>query len=303
MPGTTAMHQDSSAFIGWASTCTVVRGFINISDTTQLYNGSNKASYGSYLYATGPPDGLVVSLGDRGSAILGFDVPVANRPGPDFAVFENAFDDVFLELAYVEVSSDGLHFVRFPGVSLTPTDDQVPTFGTIEAVRIHNLAGKYRLTYGTPFDLEDIKDSAGIDIGRITHIRVTDVGGCVASPFQSYDSQGHVINDPWPTPFDTGGFDLDAVGVIHDTTKFSPGDGSSTSILVSPNPASYSITFISRYPGKVRMNLSDLTGRILLSRSFTWKIAVDVSVYPAGLYIADFSFTDGSAVIKKIVKN
>jgi hypothetical protein len=33
--------------------------------------------------------------------------------------------------------------------------------------------------------------------------------------YASCDSQGHQINDPWPTPFPTGGFDLDAVGVIH----------------------------------------------------------------------------------------
>ena len=30
------------------------------------------------------------------------------------------------------------------------------------------------------------------------------------------DSQGHQINDPWPTNFPTGGFDLDAVGVINE---------------------------------------------------------------------------------------
>ena len=33
--------------------------------------------------------------------------------------------------------------------------------------------------------------------------------------FSSCDFNGHQINDPWPTPFNTGGFDLDAVGVIN----------------------------------------------------------------------------------------
>lgn len=303
VPGTTAMHRDSAAFIGWASSCTIERGFIDMSDTTVSYSGSNKATYGSYLYATGPADGLVVSLGDQGSALLSFDVPIVNRSGPDFAVFENAFDDTFLELAFVEVSSDGRRFVRFPGVSLTPYDSQVPTFGIIEAVRIHNLAGKYRLSFGTPFDLEDIKDSAGIDIGRITHVRVTDVGGCITPPFESYDSRGHVINDPWPTPFDTGGFDLDAIGVIHDTTKFSPGDDNNTAVQTCPNPGSSILTLVSKHPGKVQMTLSDLAGRKLLSKSFTWKTTIDISPYPSGLYIASFSFTDGSGVNKKIVKN
>ena len=37
--GTTAMHKDSSAFIGWASYCTIQRGYINLADTSVTYNG------------------------------------------------------------------------------------------------------------------------------------------------------------------------------------------------------------------------------------------------------------------------
>ena len=33
--------------------------------------------------------------------------------------------------------------------------------------------------------------------------------------FSSCDFSGHQINDPWPTPFYSSGFDLDAVGVIN----------------------------------------------------------------------------------------
>ncbi|MDA3833964.1 MAG: hypothetical protein PF495_11260, partial [Spirochaetales bacterium] len=59
----------------------------------------------------------VVSLGRGGSITMTFDPPVENGNGWDFAVFENAFNDYNLELAYVEVSSNGNDFVRFDTVS------------------------------------------------------------------------------------------------------------------------------------------------------------------------------------------
>src|ERR1700690_1927855 len=52
-PGTTAMSADSSAFVGWAKSCTVVRGFIDIADTALVYNGTNKATYGDPFYGVG----------------------------------------------------------------------------------------------------------------------------------------------------------------------------------------------------------------------------------------------------------
>jgi hypothetical protein len=301
-PGTTAMHMDSAAFINWASTCIIKRGFINMADTTFLYNGVNKATYGSYLYGSGPADGLVVSLGDQGTALLTFDVPIVDRTGPDFAVFENSFSDTFLELAFVEVSSDGQRFVRFPAVSFTPENEQVPTFGTIDATKINNLAGKYRLAYGTPFDLEEIKDSAGIDLNHITHIRIVDAGGCIQTPYATFDSQGHKVNDPWPTPFDTGGFDLDGIGVIHDSTKVID-DGKLSTIKIYPNPVNYKMTIVSMLTDLVGMKITDLAGRFLMEGSVNRKAKFDLSSFPAGMYLARFSLKDGTSISRKIVKN
>ena len=216
-PGTTAIARDSSIIIDWAKDCQVWRGFINIADTTASYNGFTRASYGSVLYASGPSDEYVISLGDHGYALLTFNPPIVNKAGPDFAVFENSFGDFFLELAFVEVSSDGENFIRFPAITLVPENLQVETFGTIDARLIHNFAGKYRMGFGTPFDLDDLRDSSGVDLNRITHIIIRDAGGCIHPLYATYDSQGHKVNDPWPTPFDTGGFDLDAHGVINNT--------------------------------------------------------------------------------------
>lgn len=219
---------DNSVFVGWATAAVIDRGWVKISDSSLGY-----ASHGSPQNVLGPAQGQdtagVLSLGDAGSAVVTFENPVTNGPGYDFAVFENGFAPnpsepnlMFLELAFVEVSSDGIHYERFEAVSLTQSQTQVPPFGftsTTDTTDIHNFAGKYRRGFGVPFDLDEIKDANSlVDVTEITHIRVVDVVGTLQSEYSRIDSLGNVINDPWPTDFSTGGFDLDAVGVIHEKT-------------------------------------------------------------------------------------
>ena len=195
-PGTTAVYKDSSAITGWATGCQVNRGPIEIDNTELTYDGSSFPTIGSATDATGKADNKVVSLGDGGSAILSFDHPIVNNAGPDFAVFENGFylagsDTLaFLELAFVEVSTDGDRFVRFPAVSNIPTDEQFGNFSYMNAAWVHNLAGKYTANYGTPFDLEDIKDSSGINVNDINYVKVIDVIGNISDKYASYDSKG-----------------------------------------------------------------------------------------------------------------
>ena len=95
-----------------------------------------------------------VSLGRGGSITLAFDHPIRDGLGFDFAVFENAINDSFLELGFVEVSSDGVNFFRFDNDSLTTS--LVASFGEVDPTNVRNLAGKYRQGFGTPFDLEEL---------------------------------------------------------------------------------------------------------------------------------------------------
>ncbi len=211
-PGSTAIYRDSSVFVNWASDCEVTRGWQDISDPLLGFVSFGGDSSGIGQAGTSG----VVSLGDGGSATLSFPFPIVNGPGPDFAVFENAFSDYFLELAHVEVSSDGNTFFRFPSVSNTQTSVQVGAFDSLDARKIRNLAGKYRANYGVPFDLEELNGISGLDLQHIVKVRIVDVIGSIDTAYASYDSSGAPINDPWPTPFASGGFDLDAVGVIND---------------------------------------------------------------------------------------
>ncbi len=154
-------------------------------------------------------------MGDGGIAILSFEMPIKNGEGYDFVVFENSLNDMFLELGFVEVSTNGVHYVRFPSTSNTSTNKQVGSFGSIDATHINNLAGKYRVGWGTPFDLQELADEATIDINAINYVKIVDVIGSIDSLYASYDSKGNVINDPYPTAFSSGGFDLAGVGVLN----------------------------------------------------------------------------------------
>lgn len=223
-PGTTAMHADSSAFVGWATGCTVEPGPMNITNPGAGLAGSGWPAEN----AIGFPEGTmgVTCLGDGGVATLTFASPICDREGPDFAVFENGFanaqnpDMYFLELGFVEVSSDGEHFFRFPAISYVQTETQIGGFACIDPRQIHNLASKYPAMYGTPFDLDEVPDDPLLDKNNITHVRVIDVIGNIDPEYCTYDSQGHPVNDPWPTAFASCGMDLDAVGVIHDIAHY-----------------------------------------------------------------------------------
>ena len=215
-PTSTAIAHDPPGIVGWASGYQdLVRGPIDITDL-----GEGFASYGDGDDALGPADAQidalpVVSLGDGGSITVTFTRPIGNGTGADFAVFENGHSDNFLELAHVRVSSNGTDFFAFPSASLTSTATQIDTFGLLDPTNIHNLAGKYRKGFGTPFDLAELAGTPGLDIAAVTHVRIDDVVGTINPLFGTRDSLGNLINDPWPTVFTTGGFDLDAVGVLH----------------------------------------------------------------------------------------
>jgi len=231
--GTSAIYMDSSVFVNWATGCTIVRGYQDISNTSLGFT-----TVGDNTMATGKAQSnAVVSLGDGGSAVCTFDRPIKNSAGYDFAVFENGFDDVFLELAFVEVSSDGVNFFRFHAHSLTDTTTQTGSFGSTDATKINNLAGKYRGGYGTPFDLQELAGTPGLNIDNITHVKIIDVVGSINRAYATYDFYNNKINDPWPTAFPSGGFDLDAIGVIHENTITSLKEESEfIRISIYPNP-------------------------------------------------------------------
>ena len=296
--GTTAIHADSSAFIAWATGCVVERGPMRID---QPANGV--ASYGVDADGIGKADGeTLVSLGDGGNAVLTFESPIYNAPGPDFAVFENPIENAqqpglyFLELGFVEVSSDGEHYFRFPAVSNVPEYPQVGSFGCVEPQLVHNFAGKYAAMYGTPFDLDDLEEDSLLNKYNITHVRIVDVVGNIDPDYATYDSEGHIVNDPWPTPFGSSGFDLDAVGVIHDKAHFGVNDHNVSAMLVYPNPVQDILSV--KADNVTSITVFSLTGQRVLE---TNNSHVDVSSLSQGVYFAKV-VADGNIIVNKFVK-
>ncbi len=301
--GTTAIYKDSSIFVGWASGCSVVRGYQDISNTSLGYASAGDSSMALGKAGTNG----VVSLGDGGYAILSFADPITNIPGWDFAVFENSFNDTFLELAFVEVSSDGINYFRFPAVSNTQTSTQIGNFGSTDATLINNLAGKYRALYGTPFDLNELSSQTGLNINKITYVKIVDVVGCIQNTYATYDSNNNKVNDPWNTPFASSGFDLDAVGVIHNITTGTNDLLSAINFNIFPNPAKgfISIQFNNINSDKTKITIIDYKSEViktilLSSNNQPNNAKLDISDLNSGIYFISV-FTQAGVATKKFV--
>ena len=281
--GCQGIHCQDPAILGWATTCTIERGRQNIT-TPGVF-----ASYGTEndgIGAATESTADVVSLGDYGIAVLTFDIPIKNGDGYDFAVFENGLNNTFLELAFVEVSSDGVNYFRFSSVSNTPTNVQIDNNGGVDAIHLNNLAGKYRAGWGTPFDLEELAGTEGLDVNNITHIRLVDVVGCVEPRYATRDGRGHIINDPYPTPFQSSGFDLDGVAVMNGWRPATAVQEyvENTLLNVYPNPCNTQVT-VEANIGEPIMLFNSVGTLVYRTNANDTTMILNMSDYPAGLYI------------------
>lgn len=133
----------------------------------------------------------VVSLGNGGMIVVAFGgEAIVDAEGPDFVVFENAFESsagLFAELATVAVSEDGVTWHSFPCDAI-----EAPFGGCAghNPVLLDGDDGAIdpSTSGGDAFDLADL----GVASAR--YVRVTD----------RVDIEG-----------DAGVFDLDAVGIVH----------------------------------------------------------------------------------------
>ncbi len=302
--GSTAISATDSRFIDWANHCIVNRGYMNIAEPTL-----GLAAAGDSSLAIGPADDQSVSLGDSGIAVLSFAHPIYNGPGYDFAVFENGFlnpadpTQAFLELGFVEVSSDGVNFFRFPATSLTSDSVQVSTYGYMDATKINNLAGKYVALYGTPFDLAELAGVPGLDVDDVKYVRIVDVIGNIKG-IVTADSAGRVVNDPYPTPFATCGFDLDAVGVINEKGTSTEMVHASASVSIYPNPTHASL-FIDAtgVPDASIVVISDVAGMTLANHPLnSGYAAIQVADLNPGVYLATIINNQGIKWTAKFTK-
>lgn len=298
-----AIRTDDARISGWATGCMVQRGWMDIAD-----KGAGLATAGTEQNAIGPAGSaaMVVSLGDSGVAVLTFAQPIKNMEGPDFAVFENGFlapedsTKAFLEFAFVEVSSDGVNYVRFPAQYTGQDTAQVDNFTYTRGQDYVNLAGRYINGHGTPFDLEVLKDSAGLDVNNITHVRLVDVVGSIDPRYGSKDINGRYINDPYATAFASGGFDLTGVAVLNAMPNSVKERYNDKTISIAPNPAREQVKIFIEGHKRFSYEFVNINGDAILSGSAETGSSIDVSALQPGYYHIIIKYEGKKSLIKLI---
>ncbi|QDV82059.1 PEP-CTERM sorting domain-containing protein [Planctomycetes bacterium TBK1r] len=225
---------DDERFVGWADV---------IDSTRTMFGprGSTSINQTGGFNSLGDLDATEIAAGvSPGYLTVQFATGISNGAGHDFAVFENGFlfgknaagtPGLFAEFAYVDVSTNGTDFARFPSVSLNT--GPLPggfgnNFSPFDVTNVYNLAGKHAAGFGTPFDLDDLSTdplvSGGLlDLNNIQYVRLFDIPGDGSFT----DSRGNPIIDNWMTS-GSGGFDFRlgeglGVGVLNITAVPEPG--------------------------------------------------------------------------------
>ncbi len=100
-------------------------------------------------------------------------------------------------------------------------------------------------------------------------------------------AQAGIINDPYPTPYPSCGFDLDAVGVIHKAAAGIKTQKDNVSLSVYPNPATdkIMISVSGEIPGGLTATLTTIAGNILQTLTLSQAVSsISIQQYPAGMY-------------------
>jgi hypothetical protein len=155
----------------------------------------------------------VASLGTAGTLTLQMDPAVFDGAGADLMVCENPFYvtgtlQSFVEAAFVEVSSDGVHFARLSS-NYTGPNEPLPIFTGIHPARYRGFAGVMPVFAHPPevdpldvtaaggdlFDLRELVDHPLVqadllDLSDIRYVKLIDVQAGVA-----LDTAGHTVFD------------------------------------------------------------------------------------------------------------
>jgi len=147
----------------------------------------------------------VLSLGTGGEVVVSFgDNAIEDAPGPDFIVFENAFEigsamgDVFAEPGEVSVSEDGTNWKTYPCTATAAPYGACAGWHPVYSTPDNGIS---------PFDPKtaggDAFDLADVGLTEVRFVRIVDKTSAACA-------MGSSIN--------TNGFDLDAISIIHAKT-------------------------------------------------------------------------------------
>jgi hypothetical protein len=133
----------------------------------------------------------------------------------------------------------------------------------------------------TQKDIEELRESFDTLPSRFFYVRLIDVVGSIDPKWGSRDSKGNLINDPWPTPFPSCGFDLDAIGVIHPLHSATNRMNSLQVFQVFPRENQLQIKS-SRAIGEVQVIQSN--GKIVFYERNCLEYSLEIELSSSGLY-------------------
>lgn len=230
------------------------------------------------------------SLGNGGSVTLSFPYSLFNGPGADVIIYETSFDDKltrtcgnYPEKARIEGSCDGVTFYE---LTVLPGDA-----GNGEVAGSSIICRDGKLDFGS--------------LPYVNYIRITDVTFVGLSNF----------------PGNGDGYDVDAVFGLQNCSGIMPArlaEGADNGqdmledvlfVEAYPNPANefINVSLMMKEAGAVQFNLTDLAGRVVLSRRISSDGVNMIQDLPltglnAGVYLLEVS-ANGVRETLRIVKN
>ena len=128
---------------------------------------------------------------------------------------------------------------------------------------------------------------------------MVDVIGAIDQSFTNLDSQGNQVNDPYPTPFPSGGFDLDAVGAINFIPTAIEELNNRLNISFYPNPTKNVVYFNFENQDQYKYLLTNMNGKAVSNGLLNNEL--DLRYLKAGIYFIHISSND-KYIVKKIIK-
>ena len=121
--------------------------------------------------------------------------------------------------------------------------------------------------------------------------------GIVPDYHADLTKEGRLINDPWPTPGGSSGFDLAGVAVLNQKVEaVEMADGISLSVY--PNPASERVSIVMNGSESTDAILFDINGRAVTTMTLHEGLnTVEISDLPQGVYMLR-----ANGAVHKIIK-